>query len=149
VNGFLDRALTDPRTGLPNLIYFNIIRDWEQRRAARRNYSVRVIRFRIAGGDDRDLERFKLRLCQNTRGSDLIASNGTGEFLVLLTDNDAENIDRVTGRFADAGEPGPPARELYAMLAVTATVEPVHSRRNAPSRVEPTSDPGGESACAR
>ena len=33
---FLGRALTDPATGLPNVPYFCLIQNWEQRRARRR-----------------------------------------------------------------------------------------------------------------
>ena len=47
---FLGRALTDAATGLPNIPYFRIIQNWEERRARRRNTMVRVIRVAAEGG---------------------------------------------------------------------------------------------------
>ena len=46
---FLGRALTDVATGLPNIPYFRIIQNWEERRARRRKTQVRVVRLAVTG----------------------------------------------------------------------------------------------------
>ncbi len=95
---FLGRALTDPATGLPNLPYFFLIQDWEERRAKRRGTHVRVISLHVTGGDDESRRALLLRLCQELRTSDLIASDGGGEYRILLTTPDAENSDAIAER---------------------------------------------------
>jgi len=52
VDTFLGRALTDVTTGLPNIPYFRIIQNWEERRARRRKTQVRVVRVAVTGGAD-------------------------------------------------------------------------------------------------
>ena len=91
-DGLLARALTDVTTGLPSILYFRLIRDWEERRAHRRGYSVRVARVTVSGGDDRIRKTLSWRLCREFRSSDLIASDGPLHFRLLLTSPDAENL---------------------------------------------------------
>lgn len=96
--GFLGRALMDPATGLPNLPYFGLIQQWEERRARRRRYAVRVVAVRADGGDDRTRRSLGWRLCQELRTSDLIASEGRGHYRILLTSPDAERAESVRER---------------------------------------------------
>lgn len=95
---FLGRALTDPATGLPNIPYFSLIQNWEERRARRRKSLVRVIRLHVSGGGDAVRRALMWRLCQELRTSDLIASDGRDHFRILLTSPDAENADAIAGR---------------------------------------------------
>lgn len=95
ISGFLGQALTDPATGLPNIPYFSLIHDWESRRAARRDYCVKVLKLRVRGAADRALA---WRLCQELRTSDLIASEGRHNYRILLTGPDAENVGSIGER---------------------------------------------------
>ena len=101
LEGFLGRALTDPTTGLPNVPYFRMIRDWEERRASRRKYAVRVLKIQVKGGDERIRRSLSWRLCREIRSSDLIASEGSSHFRVLLTSPDAENAEAIASRIED------------------------------------------------
>jgi GGDEF domain-containing protein len=101
LEGFLGRALTDPTTGLPNVPYFRMIRDWEERRASRRQYEVRVLKIHVKGGDERIRRSLSWRLCREIRSSDLIASEGSAHFRVLLTSPDAENAEMIGTRITD------------------------------------------------
>lgn len=118
LDGFLGRVLTDPLTGLPNVPYFRMIRDWEERRASRRKYQVRVLKIQVKGGDERIRRSLSWRLCREIRSSDLIASEGSSHFRVLLTSPDAENAEAISGRIVDmateinARHPAPEPLEL-------------------------------------
>ena len=101
---FLGRALTDVATGLPNLPYFRIIQNWEERRARRRKTLVRVIRVGVSGGADTSRRALLWRLCQELRTSDLIASEGRDTFHILLTTPDAENATAIAERVEGIGE---------------------------------------------
>ena len=101
LEGFLGRALTDPTTGLPNVPYFRMIRDWEERRASRRQYEVRVLKIQVKGGDERIRRSLSWRLCREIRSSDLIASEGSAHFRVLLTSPDAENAEMIGSRIVE------------------------------------------------
>jgi GGDEF domain-containing protein len=94
----LGRVLTDPVTGLPNLPYFRLIRDWEERRGLRRQYRVAVLRLTVSGGGVRGLRSLPWRLCQELRDSDLIAAEDLTHYRVLLTSPDAERVGAVTER---------------------------------------------------
>jgi hypothetical protein len=98
VDGILGRALRDPATGLPNVPYFCMIRDWEERRARRRQYAVRVLKVAVSGGSDRVRRSLGWRLCQELRSSDLIASEGGEHYRILLTSPDAENVEAIRAR---------------------------------------------------
>lgn len=98
VDTFLGRALTDPATGLPNIPYFCLIQNWEERRARRRNTRVRVIRLQVMAGGEEIRRALMLRLCQELRTSDLIASEGKSEFRILLTSPDAEKAGAIAER---------------------------------------------------
>jgi hypothetical protein len=98
VDGILGRALRDPATGLPNVPYFCLIRDWEEQRARRRQYAVRVLKVSVSGGSERVRRSLSWRLCQELRSSDLIASEGGEHYRILLTSPDAENVDSIRAR---------------------------------------------------
>ena len=105
IEGLLGRVLTDPTTGLPSLPYFLLITDWEGRRASRRKYAVLVLKIAVTGGDDRIRRSLTWRLCGEFRSSDLVASEGSSHFRVLLTSPDAENADAIERRIHEvAGE---------------------------------------------
>ena len=103
VDTFLGRALTDVATGLPNIPYFRIIQNWEERRARRRNTLVRVITVMVSGGAEGTRRALLWRLCQDLRTSDLIASEGRDLFRILLTTPDAENADAIAERVQQLG----------------------------------------------
>lgn len=98
VNGMLGRVLMDPATGLPNAPYFELIREWEARRARRRQYAVRVVNAIFGGGSERLRRSLAWRVARELRGSDFLASEGPGNFRVLLTSPDAEHVDRIVQR---------------------------------------------------
>jgi GGDEF domain-containing protein len=104
VDTFLGRALTDVATGLPNIPYFRIIQNWEERRAWRRKTLVRVIRVGVSGGGDTARRALLWRLCQELRTSDLIASEGRDTFHILLTTPDAENAAAIAERVGHLAE---------------------------------------------
>ena len=91
----------DPATGLPNIPYFSLIRDWEDQRAQRRKYTVRVVKIWVEGGSDRIRRALSWHLCQEMRSSDLIASDGRAHYRILLTSPDAENVQALTARVGD------------------------------------------------
>lgn len=124
VSGFLGRALMDPATGLPNLPYFSIIVDWEERRSKRRGYVVRVLTIKAECHDEALLRSLGWRLCQELRTSDLIASEGGCVFRVLLTSPDAENADAIAERI-DAMGRALDAEHQGAALRLDVMVEPV------------------------
>ena len=97
-------ALTDAATGLPNIPYFRMIQNWEERRARRRNTLVRVVRVAVSGGGEGSRRTLLWRLCQELRTSDLIASEGRDQFRILLTTPDAENADAIADRVRHLGE---------------------------------------------
>ena len=101
---FLGRALTDPATGLPNIPYFCMIQNWEERRARRRKTLVRVIHLHVVGGAEGARRALLWRLCQELRTSDLIASEGADHFRILLTSPDAENSDAIAERVGALSE---------------------------------------------
>lgn len=104
LEAFLGRVLNDPVTGLPNLPYFRMIRDWEERRGARRGYGVRVLRIDVTGGDEPARRSLPWRLCQALRSCDLVASDGTGHYRVLLTSPDAEQSEAIAERIRSVAE---------------------------------------------
>ena len=104
VDTFLGRALTDAATGLPNVPYFRIIQNWEERRARRRKTLVRVIRVAVEGGAEGSRRALLWRLCQELRTSDLIASEGRDTFHILLTTPDAENAVAIAERVQHVGD---------------------------------------------
>jgi CheY-like chemotaxis protein len=104
VDTFLGRALTDAATGLPNIPYFRIIQNWEERRARRRNTMVRVVKVVVTGGGEGSRRALLWRMCQELRTSDLIASEGRDLFHILLTTPDAENAEAIAERVRQLGE---------------------------------------------
>ena len=94
----LARVLTDPATGLPSVAYFGLIREWEERKAGRNGGHVRVLCLRLTGGSERIRKTMGWRLCGEFRTSDLIASNGPGDYRILLTSPDADHADAIAER---------------------------------------------------
>ena len=122
---FLGRALTDTATGLPNIPYFRIIQNWEERRARRRNTLVRVIRVAVEGGAEGSRRAFLWRLCQELRTSDLIASEGRDIFHILLTTPDAENVVAIAERVQHLGDmPGEVGGKDGSPLVLRTEIEP-------------------------
>ena len=97
-NGLLLRTLTDPNTGLPSVLYFRLVRDWEERRAAHHGGRVRTIRIFVQGGEEASCRRFTFGLCHEFRKSDLIASSGRGQYRLLLVGRDADQADAIRER---------------------------------------------------
>lgn len=136
ISGFLGQALTDPATGLPNLPYFDLIRDWESRRAQRRNGAVKVLNLRVQGPADRTLA---WRLCQELRTSDLIASEGRHNYRILLTSPDAENVGAIGERI----------RAMIDRLNEKRDAEPLAAALEVESDSPPDKDPGPWGPCSR
>jgi hypothetical protein len=97
-NGLLLRTLTDPGTGLPSLLYFRLVRDWEDRRAARHGGRVQTTWIFVQGGDETSSRRFTFGLCHEFRQSDLIASSGRAQYRLLLVGRDADQTDAIRER---------------------------------------------------
>ena len=136
-DAFLGRALLDPTTGLPNVPYFRLIREWEERRAERRRHAVREVTMRVSGGAVRVRRALSWRLCRELRESDLIASGGPGEFHLLLTTPDAEHADRICGRIeqmaAEINQRHPDEPPLRVELEVTPGPSPEIEERAHPA----------------
>jgi hypothetical protein len=98
---FLGRALMDPTTGLPNVPYFRLIREWEERRARRYKLAVRTVTLSVKGGDERARRALGWRLCRALRDSDFLASNGPAQFRILLTSPDAEQAEALCRRLEE------------------------------------------------
>lgn len=99
-NGLLLRTLTDPDTGLPSVLYFRLVREWEERRAARHGGRVRTVRLAVRGGDDASCSRFTFGLCREFRKSDLLASSGRSHYRLLLVGRDVDQTDTIRERIA-------------------------------------------------
>lgn len=136
ISGFLGQALTDPATGLPNIPYFTLVQDWECRRALRRNYSVKVLKLNVRGPSDRALP---WRLCQELRTSDLIASEGSHRYRILLTGPDAENVDAISGRIS----------AMIDKLNGKRKSEPIAAELQVEEHQPPDQDPGPWGPCGR
>jgi GGDEF domain-containing protein len=125
LEGLLGRALMDPATGLPNMPYFNLVLDWEERRAQRRNYAVRVLNVKAMGGDDHIRRSLVFKLCQEIRTSDLIASDGRDRYRVLLTSPDAEHVEALCSRVEQIGVALADSANDPDRLRIEVTVEPL------------------------
>lgn len=97
-NGLLLRTLTDPDTGLPSVLYFRLVREWEERRAARHGGRVRTVRIGVRGGDDPACRRFTFGLCREFRKGDLLASSGRNQYRLLLVGRDVDQTDTIRER---------------------------------------------------
>jgi hypothetical protein len=97
-NGLLLRTLTDPETGLPSVLYFRLVREWEERRAARHGGRVRTVRILVRGGDDASSRRFAFGVCREFRKSDLIAASGRAQYRLLLVGRDADQAEAIRER---------------------------------------------------
>jgi hypothetical protein len=129
----LGRVLTDPATGLPNLPYFRLIREWEERRGHRRKYRVAVLRLTVTGGGSRGLRSIPWRLCQELRDSDLIAAEDLTHYRVLLTSPDAEHVEAVSERIHRVVEDVNRARAEEPPIAIALEID----ERESPPEVGP------------
>jgi GGDEF domain-containing protein len=118
VDGLLGRALRDPETGLPNAPFFSLIRDWEERRARRRKYRVRVRDISVRGGSERARGSLSWHLAQALRASDLVASQGRERYRVLLTSPDAEHADQIRERIERVVRALPDGERVAVAVAV-------------------------------
>lgn len=130
-NGLLLRTLTDPDTGLPSELYFRLVREWEERRAARHGGRVQTIRIYVRGGDDVSSRRFAFGLCHEFRQTDLIASSGRAQYRLLLVGRDADQADAIRGRVErlqnDTNARSPMEASIDVQVALDAPV-PLHER---------------------
>lgn len=122
---FLGRALTDAATGLPNIPYFRIIQNWEERRARRRETQVRVVRVSVSGGGDTSRRALLWRMCQELRTSDLIASEGRDTYHILLTTPDAENAEAIAERVQQMGAGLGQSDPGEGQMILSTDIEPV------------------------
>jgi hypothetical protein len=97
-HALLGQVLPDATTGLPSILYFRLVREWEERRAQRTGTRVRVIRLTVRGAVDRDRRLLPKKLCHELRQTDLIASDGPTRYYLLLTSPDAESLGAVMER---------------------------------------------------
>lgn len=97
-HGLLLRTLTDPDTGLPSVLYFRLVREWEERRAARHGGRVRTVRIAVRGGDEVSCRRFTFGLCHEFRKGDLLASSGRNQYRLLLVGRDVDQTDTIRER---------------------------------------------------
>jgi GGDEF domain-containing protein len=118
VDGLLGRVLHDPETGLPNEPFFALIRDWEERRALRRKYRVRVLTISVRGGSGSVRRSLSWRVTQALRASDLVASGGPARLRVLLTSPDAEHADRIRSRIEGLVRELPDGQHVAMDIAV-------------------------------
>lgn len=106
-------AFIDQSTGLPNALYFGLIREWEERRTRRRKGRVCVLTVRFHGGDPRLRRSLSWRLRREFRENDLVAADGPCTYHILLASPDAEHAadvlrrlrvlaDELNARYADA-----------------------------------------------
>jgi hypothetical protein len=129
----LSRTLTDPATGLPSGLYFRLIREWEERRAARLGGCVRTVRIEVSGGDERVRRLLPFRLCTEFRTSDLLASDGPDHFLLLLSGRDAERVDVVLERIRRVTAELESQQDAQQPVEIAVRADPEHrgARRDA------------------
>ena len=97
-NNLLRRVLTDPATGLPNTLYLDIIRNWEEAVADRQGADVLLLVLKIVGGTEALRRRLAWELAESVRKSDFIASEGPHRFYLLLAVREAEDMATIQGR---------------------------------------------------
>jgi hypothetical protein len=97
-NSLLRRVLTDPATGLPNTLYLDLIRNWEEAVADRQGADVLLLALKISGGTEPLRRRLAWDLAESVRKSDFIASEGPQRFYLLLAVREAEDLATIQGR---------------------------------------------------
>ena len=97
-NNLLRRALTDPATGLPNTLYLDLIRNWEEAVADRHGADVLLLGMTLTGGTESLRRRLAWDLAESVRKSDFIASEGPQRFYLLLAVREAEDMATIRGR---------------------------------------------------
>lgn len=145
-NGLLLRTLTDPDTGLPSVLYFRLVREWEERRAARHGGRVQTIRIYVRGGDDVSWRRFAFGLCREFRKTDLIASSGRAQYRLLLVGRDADQADAIRGRVErlqkDTNARSPKEGSIDVQVALDAPVPLREREAHEPPDVDQLEDSG-------
>ncbi len=97
-NSLLRRVLTDPATGLPNTLYLDLIRNWEEALADRHGSDVLLLVLTLSGGTEALRRRLAWELAESVRKSDFIASEGPQRFYLLLAVREAEDMNTIRGR---------------------------------------------------
>ena len=97
-NSLLRRVLTDPATGLPNTLYLDLIRNWEEAVADRQGADVLMLALKITGGTEALRRRLAWELAESVRKSDFIASEGPHRFYLLLAVREAEDVATIQAR---------------------------------------------------
>jgi GGDEF domain-containing protein len=97
-NSLLRRVLTDPATGLPNTLYLDLIRNWEEAVADRQGADILLLALKISGGTEALRRRLAWDLAESLRKSDFIASEGPQRFYLLLAVREAEDMATIQGR---------------------------------------------------
>ena len=97
-NNLLRRVLTDPATGLPNTLYLDLIRNWEEAVADRQGTDVLLLVLKIWGGTEALRRRLAWDLAESVRKSDFIASEGPQRFYLLLAVREAEDVATIQDR---------------------------------------------------
>ena len=97
-HSLLRRALTDPATGLPNTLYLDLIRNWEEAVADRQGADVLLLALTLSGGTETLRRRLAWELAESVRKSDFIASEGPHRFYLLLAVREAEDVETIRGR---------------------------------------------------
>ena len=97
-NALLRRALTDPATGLPNTLYLDLIRNWEEAVADRQGGDVLLLALTLSGGTESLRRRLAWELADTVRRSDFIASEGPHRFYLLLAVREPEDVETIRAR---------------------------------------------------
>ena len=97
-NSLLRRVLTDPATGLPNTLYLDLIRNWEEAVADRQGADILLLALKISGGTEALRRRLAWDLAESLRKSDFIASEGPQRFYLLLAVREAEDMATIQER---------------------------------------------------
>ncbi|MBX6332095.1 MAG: hypothetical protein IRY91_09635 [Gemmatimonadaceae bacterium] len=97
----LRTALFDPDTGLPNAAYFQLIWDWELRRAERGEPRLRIARLAVSGGDESCRRALAQQLPLVFRRSDFIAMHDARTFELLFSALDHDKLEVVRERVED------------------------------------------------
>lgn len=94
----LKRALTDGETGLYNRISLRLELERAVDRAERYGFPLGILTIRCDGCTPDSMAEFARHMATGVRRSDCLARTGDRELSLLLTHEDAENVDEVVER---------------------------------------------------
>ena len=97
-NALLRRMLTDPATGLPNTLYLDLIRNWEEAVADRHGADILLLGMTLSGGTESLRRRLAWDLAESVRKSDFIASEGPHRFYLLLAVREPDDVETIRAR---------------------------------------------------